>query len=97
MANTELEWQVPGAFLFNDATHFNGYVWNPSGIGNADGSDVAYFQKFTGPMLSAYHGKRIHSMQFISRAQATFQPLVFSDLIVSLFLSSGSSYILFPN
>ena len=77
LANTRLEWQVPGAFLFNDATHFNGYVWNPSGIGNADGSDVAYFQKFTGPMLSAYHGKRIHSMQFISRAQATFQPLVF--------------------
>ena len=77
LANTELQWQVPGAFQFHEETHFNGYVLNAYGIGNGDGSDVAFFQKFTGPMLSDYHGKRIHSMQFISRAQATFQPLVF--------------------
>ena len=77
LVNTELQWQVPGDFQFHEETHFNGYVLNAYGLGNGDGSDVAFFQKFTGPMLSDYHGKRIHSMQFISRAQATFQPLVF--------------------
>ena len=77
LVNTELQWQVLGDFQFHEETHFNGYVLNAYGVGNGDGSDVAFFQKFTGPMLSDYHGKRIHSMQFISRAQATFQPLVF--------------------
>ncbi len=77
LSNTGLEWQAPDVFLFQIETHFNNYIFNPSGIGNADGSDVAFFQKFTGSMLSAHHGKRISSLEFISRAQATFQPLVF--------------------
>ncbi|MFL3007451.1 MAG: T9SS type A sorting domain-containing protein [Candidatus Neomarinimicrobiota bacterium] len=77
LANTGLEWQVPGAFQYHNETHFNGYIWNGSGIGQGDGSDVGFFQKLTGTMLSAHHGKKIHSLEFISRAQATFQPLVF--------------------
>ena len=77
LINTRIEWQVPSAFLYHNETHFNGYVFAASGIGQGDGSDVGFFQKLTGTMLSAHHGKKIQSLEFISRAQATFQPLVF--------------------
>ena len=77
LINTRIEWQVPNAFLYHNETHFNGYVFAASGIGQGDGSDVGFFQKLTGTMLSAHHGKTIQSLEFISRAQATFQPLVF--------------------
>ena len=77
LSNTTLEWDIPDAFQLRTLTHFDGLLWNASGIGNGDGSDVAYFQRFTGPQLSEFHGKKIITLDFISRANATFQALVF--------------------
>ncbi len=77
LINTRIEWQVPSAFLYHNETHFNRYVFAASGIGQGDCGDVGFFQKLSGTMLSAHHGRKIQSLEFISRAQATFQLLVF--------------------
>ena len=77
LANTGLSWETPEAFRIESITHLN--ATPTMGVGNADNSPVAYFQRFSGQMLSAdqLHGKTIKSMRFYRFYQGSFQPLVF--------------------
>ena len=64
LVNVGLAWETPEVFRIQSITHLNG---SPNmGVGNADNSPVAHFQRFSGQMLSAdqLHGKTIKSMRF---------------------------------
>ena len=77
LANIGLSWETPEAFRIESITHLNATPF--TGVGNADNSPVAYFQRFSGQMLSAdqQHGKIIESIRFYAFYQGSFQPLVF--------------------
>ena len=77
LANTGLSWETPEAFRIESITHLN--ATPTMGVGNADNSPVAYFQRFSGQMLSAdqQQGKIIESIRFYAFYQGSFQPLVF--------------------
>ena len=77
LVNVGLAWETPEVFRIQPITHLNG---SPNmGVGNADNTPVAHFQRFSGQMLSAdqLHGKTIKSMRFYRFYQGSFQPLVF--------------------
>ena len=77
LVNVGLAWETPEVFRIQSITHLNG---SPiMGVGNADNSPVAHFQRFSGQMLSAdqLHGKMIKGMRFYRFYQGSFQPLVF--------------------
>ena len=77
LVNIGLSWETPEAFRIQSITHLNGTPF--TGVGNSDNSPVAYFQRFSGQMLSAdqEHGKTIKSLRFYAFYQGSFQPLVF--------------------
>ena len=77
LVNIGLSWETPEAFRIQSITHLNGIPF--TGVGNSDNSPVAYFQRFSGQMLSAdqEHGKTIKSLRFYAFYQGSFQPLVF--------------------
>ena len=62
LANIGLSWETPEAFRIESITHLN--ATPTMGVGNADNSPVAYFQRVSGLMLSAdqQHGKIIESI-----------------------------------
>ena len=51
LVNIGLSWETPEAFRIQSITHLNGTPF--TGVGNSDNSPVAYFQRFSGQMLSA--------------------------------------------